>query len=162
MTKPRNEQAVFQDLETLCRSPGYVHVVAHFCFRDNLVLYQGDLRPDDMQNLYGDTGADDMTTYPIRIPRQTYSGRDPRKLDKARNYDRAVARIEAHLNAELAKLPDDTIRVFLSAEVARELHEDRDLVYEIIFSIDCGHNGVTLCKGDFGRARTKAIADPAG
>jgi hypothetical protein len=54
MTKPREEHAVFQDLETLCRRPGYVHAIAHFCFRDNLVLYEGELRPDDMEGLYGD------------------------------------------------------------------------------------------------------------
>jgi hypothetical protein len=56
----------------------------------------------------------------------------------------------------MVKAPADATWVFNSADIARELFEDPDLVYEIVFSIDCGHNGVTLHKGDPERARARA------
>lgn len=55
MTKrqaPRSEQQVFADLATLCRRPGYVHAVAHFCFRDNVILYAGAMTEADMRKMF--------------------------------------------------------------------------------------------------------------
>lgn len=49
---PRPEQEVFSDLATLCRMPGYVHAVACFCFRDNAILYEGDLKKADMGKMF--------------------------------------------------------------------------------------------------------------
>jgi hypothetical protein len=48
----RSEQEVFFDLETICCRPGYVHVVAYFCFRDNVILYEGDLKKADMRKMF--------------------------------------------------------------------------------------------------------------
>ena len=47
----RTEGEVFADLAALCTSPGYAHAIAFFCFRDNMVLYTGELTPKDMANL---------------------------------------------------------------------------------------------------------------
>lgn len=53
MKKPtRSEQEVFADLAALCCSPGYVHAVAHFCFRDNVILYAGDMKEADMRKMF--------------------------------------------------------------------------------------------------------------
>lgn len=52
-TKPRSETEVLAELEELARTPGYAHVVAHLCSRDNLVIYRGQIKPDDMAKLYG-------------------------------------------------------------------------------------------------------------
>lgn len=52
-TKPRSETDVLAELEGVARTPGYAHVVAHLCNRDNLVIYQGEIKPDDMAKLYG-------------------------------------------------------------------------------------------------------------
>jgi hypothetical protein len=51
----RKEQEVFDDLATLCGSPGYVHAIAHFSFRDNVVPYVGEMKPEDMQHLFSYT-----------------------------------------------------------------------------------------------------------
>lgn len=37
----RTEADIFADLQALCTSPGYIHAVAYFCWRDNLVRYSG-------------------------------------------------------------------------------------------------------------------------
>jgi hypothetical protein len=53
MNKPtRSEQEVFADLAALCRRPGYIHAIAHFCFRDNVILYAGDMKEDDYRKVF--------------------------------------------------------------------------------------------------------------
>lgn len=51
----RAEQEIFDDLAKLCSSPGYVHAIAYFCFRDNMIHYSGDMKPEDMQHLFSKT-----------------------------------------------------------------------------------------------------------
>lgn len=51
----RTEEEIFTDLESLCAEPGYIHAIAYFCWRDNLVFYSGsnlteaDLQPRNPQ-----------------------------------------------------------------------------------------------------------------
>jgi len=47
----RSEAEVFADLSALCRSEGYVHALAYLCFRNNIVGYAEELRPEDMARL---------------------------------------------------------------------------------------------------------------
>lgn len=44
----RSEKEVFEELETLCKSSGYVHAIAYFCFRDNTIRYADEKAVDDM------------------------------------------------------------------------------------------------------------------
>ncbi|MFM0667461.1 YecA family protein [Paraburkholderia sediminicola] len=44
----RSEQEVFADLTELCSRPGYVHAVAHLCFRDNVISYAGRMKEADI------------------------------------------------------------------------------------------------------------------
>lgn len=37
----RRESEIFADLQLLCTSSGYIHVVAYLCWRDNLIRYSG-------------------------------------------------------------------------------------------------------------------------
>lgn len=46
----RTEQEIFADLGKLCRSPGYVHALAYICFKDNFVLYAGELTGEDAKH----------------------------------------------------------------------------------------------------------------
>ncbi len=46
---------MFDDLAKLCSSPGYVHVIAYLCFRDNDIYYSGEMKPKDMQHLFSRT-----------------------------------------------------------------------------------------------------------
>jgi hypothetical protein len=49
----RGEEQIFADLSTLCHSPGYVHAIAYFCFRDNLIMYSGEkVTEADTQHQY--------------------------------------------------------------------------------------------------------------
>ena len=48
----RSEQEIFADLAALCVKPGYVHAIAYFCFRDNIVTYVGEMKEADMQNMF--------------------------------------------------------------------------------------------------------------
>ena len=48
----RSEQEIFDELETVCASPGYVHVLAFLSFRDNMVSYGGHLTGKDMAASY--------------------------------------------------------------------------------------------------------------
>lgn len=53
MNKPaRSEQVVFSDLAMLCTKPGYIHAIAFFCFRDNVILHSGDMKESDMRKMF--------------------------------------------------------------------------------------------------------------
>ncbi len=43
----RNEKEIFAYLLSLCTSPGYIHAIAYFCFRDNTISVDGS----DEQNV---------------------------------------------------------------------------------------------------------------
>src|SRR6266480_1257775 len=48
----RTEREIFGKLATLCATQGYVHVVAGLSFRDNVVPYVGEMKPEDMQHMF--------------------------------------------------------------------------------------------------------------
>ena len=48
----RSEQAIFDDLATLCGSNGYIHALAVICFQDNIVRFKDALKAEDMAKMY--------------------------------------------------------------------------------------------------------------
>ncbi|MEO5334737.1 MAG: NERD domain-containing protein [Magnetococcus sp. YQC-5] len=48
----RIEHEIFAELAMLCVKPGYVHVIAYFCFRDNIITYDGKMTEADMQQMF--------------------------------------------------------------------------------------------------------------
>ena len=48
----RHEQEVFDDLERLCSSSGYIHALAYISHRDNFISYDGDLTSEVMASSY--------------------------------------------------------------------------------------------------------------
>jgi hypothetical protein len=50
----RSEQAIFDELAKVCRSPGYVHAIAYLCFRDNMIRYSGEMKPEDMRHMFSE------------------------------------------------------------------------------------------------------------
>ena len=48
----KNEQEIFQDLEQLCTSPGYVHAIAYLCWRDSTVRYSDSMTAEDTAHLF--------------------------------------------------------------------------------------------------------------
>lgn len=49
----RTEAEVFADLSELCASPGYLHAIAYFCFRDNTIRYGDVMTPEDVLEQFG-------------------------------------------------------------------------------------------------------------
>ena len=49
---PRKESEVFSELETLCASPGYIHAIGFFCFRDNTVGYANQMKIENLLKQY--------------------------------------------------------------------------------------------------------------
>jgi len=41
MNSSRAEVEIFSDLEAICTSAGFIHAIAYFCWRDNLIRYRG-------------------------------------------------------------------------------------------------------------------------
>ncbi len=87
-----------------------------------------------------------MKTYPVRVPRDLYGGRGDARRRKQASFNDAAQAIEQYLNWAMEAEPAGTMREFLTADIARALHLDDELVDRIVFSIDCGHNGVTIRK----------------
>ena len=48
----RSEAEVFSDLESLCTRPGFIHAIAHLCFRDNVILIKDKLEEKDYQKFH--------------------------------------------------------------------------------------------------------------
>jgi hypothetical protein len=48
----RSDQDVFDELEAVCASPGYVHVLAFLSLRDNMTSYNGHMTGEDMVASY--------------------------------------------------------------------------------------------------------------
>lgn len=49
----RPEQEIFDELAALCVSLGYIHAIAYVCTRDNMIQYDQEIKPEDLQNLHG-------------------------------------------------------------------------------------------------------------
>lgn len=52
MLKVRPELEIFADLAQLCASPGYVHSIGYFSFRDNIIRYRENLDVEAMASEY--------------------------------------------------------------------------------------------------------------
>jgi SEC-C motif/Nuclease-related domain len=48
----RSEQEIFDELTTVCSSPGYVHALAYLCFREDIITYAGNLTAKDLEHSY--------------------------------------------------------------------------------------------------------------
>ncbi len=96
-----------------------------------------------------------MITYPVRVPRDLYSGRNDARRRKQASFNDAAQAVEQYLNQAMEAEPAGTMREFLTADIARALHLDGELADRIVFSIDCGHNGVTIRKAGEERANER-------
>lgn len=50
--KQRTEAEVFAQLAELCKSPGYAHAIAYFCFRYNIIRYRDEVKAEDLAELF--------------------------------------------------------------------------------------------------------------
>ena len=48
MVEPRTEKQIFSDIVDLCTQPGYPHVIAYLCFRDNTITFGKTITGEDL------------------------------------------------------------------------------------------------------------------
>ena len=49
----RSESEIFADLVILCSCPGYIHAIAYFCFRDNMIFYKtSGMTESDVEKMF--------------------------------------------------------------------------------------------------------------
>lgn len=48
----RSEEEIFADLAALCVKPGYIHALACICFRDNMIVYSGQVTEAVMHKMF--------------------------------------------------------------------------------------------------------------
>lgn len=51
----RDESEVFAELGELCTSPGYIHIIAYFCGRDNFIRYGDKILKEDLEHQYSES-----------------------------------------------------------------------------------------------------------
>ena len=88
-----------------------------------------------------------MKTTPIHIQRKYYGGRDQGRRRRCDRYNEAVAVIEAHIARVMASHAEGERDEFLNFDLARATGLNLELVADVMFSIDCGHNATTVIRG---------------
>lgn len=86
-----------------------------------------------------------MTSYPIHVQRDHYRGRDPRRRERQRRHNEVAQICERYLNEKIATSPAN-VQTYLYYQVARDLRLPLEEVREVLFSVDGGHNGLTVRK----------------
>ncbi len=77
-----------------------------------------------------------------RSPLSSYRGRDPRKLQKAREANERASRLESYINKQL-ETQTAAIAQYLYCEIDTATGYPADEVRDSCFGIGCGHNGFT-------------------
>ena len=52
---PRSEEDILADIRAITAIPGYAHVVAHFCARDNFAWWRANVSAEDLAHLFSST-----------------------------------------------------------------------------------------------------------
>jgi len=88
-----------------------------------------------------------MVTYPIRIPHKHYGGRDPKKQRKIQENNNFASALESIINDLILK-QERPIQSYIYHEISTFSGYPVELIREVCFSIDGGHNGFTVIRKD--------------
>jgi hypothetical protein len=88
-----------------------------------------------------------MKVYPIHVPRKQYRGSKQSTRQRAAEYNRDAMRLENYLNDHIRANPA-AVQQYLYGFIASDLGLASDRVREILFGVDCGHNGLTVAKSE--------------
>ncbi len=88
-----------------------------------------------------------MITFPIRVGRASYRGSKAALREKAAAYNRDAAMLERYVNDRIHASPAP-IQLFTYGAIAPAVGLSVARVSEILFSVDCGHTGLTVAKTD--------------
>jgi hypothetical protein len=91
-----------------------------------------------------------MKVFPIRVPRKQYRGSKDFLRRKTVEYNQCAVRIERYLNDRIAADPNP-IQSYTYEFIALDLDLTPEHVREILFGVDCGHNGLTVAKSSVKR-----------
>lgn len=86
-----------------------------------------------------------MKIYPIHVHRSAYRGSNAAKRRRASEYDADAMRLERYLNLQIEADPSP-IQQFIYGFIASRVGMSEGRVREILFRVDCGHNGLTVAK----------------
>jgi hypothetical protein len=86
-----------------------------------------------------------MPSYPIKVPRGSYRGRDPARLRRAERFDKLAERLERYINERAAACTEE-IQIFAYRKIALELGIPEAEVEKVLYGVDCGGNGLTVVK----------------
>ncbi|HEX2207000.1 MAG TPA: hypothetical protein VHG93_04910 [Longimicrobium sp.] len=100
-----------------------------------------------------------MKIYPISVPRKPYRGRNDSMRRKVAQYNDDAAVLEEYLNERIEADPAP-VQEYLYGFIARDVGMSVARVTEILFGVDCGHNGLTVAKS--AEAWQKFINGPHG
>lgn len=89
--------------------------------------------------------GDDMRIYPISVPRKHYRGSKDAMRRKVAQYNDDAVALEKYLNERIEADPAP-VQDYLYGFIARDVGMSIDRVTEILFGVDCGHNGLTVAK----------------
>jgi hypothetical protein len=86
-----------------------------------------------------------MPVYPIHVPRSRYRGNNPRLLRKAQRHNDIAMACEDYLNRKVAEQRED-VHVYIYGFMASDLGLTTEEVRDVMFAVDCGHNGIAIRK----------------
>ena len=87
-----------------------------------------------------------MVTYPISVRRKYYQGSSAKKQFEAQEHNRIAAVLEEHINKRMMENQATEFFTYTYGRIAADLGLDLELVRNILFSVDYGHNGLTIRK----------------
>ena len=83
-----------------------------------------------------------MGIYPVTVRVKPYRGSDSKKLEKLREKIHFAKILEEHINS---KMKDKEIHKFTYGFMSSELAIPKEIISELLSTIDGGSNGVTVC-----------------
>jgi hypothetical protein len=86
-----------------------------------------------------------MVSFPVSVPRDGYRGNDPRRRRKQQRHNEVARECEEYLNRKIAEDAAET-QVYHYSSIARDLNLFLEDVRNVLFAVDCGHNGLTVRK----------------
>ncbi len=86
-----------------------------------------------------------MVEYPIKVPRDGYRGSQPRRKAKQCETNQIAEWLEKYLNDKIAADPTER-QVYIYGFIASDLGLRTEVVRDILFGVDGGHNGLTVVR----------------
>ncbi len=94
-----------------------------------------------------------VKVFPIRVPRKQYKGSKDSLRRKTVEHNQCAVRIERYLNDRIVADPNP-IQTYTYEFIALDLDLTAEQVREILFGVDCGHNGLMVAKSSVKRPRS--------